>query len=125
MKRASQHNVRASSRSSQSQQQAPTWLRSPSRFTYSQQHSVASSSRPLLARFFMTGSLATYEIIIMKKTGDRHSAVAMCEASLSSITVELLCDWPKKRFMNLRVKLESLKSSSNILVALMWNTLFR
>jgi len=36
--------------------------------------------------------------LFLHRAGDRHSAVAMCEASLCSITVELLCDWPKKRF---------------------------
>ncbi|KAF3836535.1 hypothetical protein F7725_029093 [Dissostichus mawsoni] len=51
------HSDPASSRSSQSQQQAATWLRSPSLFTYSQQHNVSSSSRCFLPRFFMMGSL--------------------------------------------------------------------
>lgn len=47
----------ASSRSSQSQQQAATWLRSPCLFTYSQQHNVSSSLRcTLVARFFITDS---------------------------------------------------------------------
>lgn len=52
------HRSQASSRSSQSQQQAATWLRSPCLFTYSQQHNVsASSSRhTLLTRFFITDS---------------------------------------------------------------------
>ncbi len=57
------HLSQVSSRSSQSQQQAATWLRSPSLFTYSQQHKVSSSSRTLLARFFMTDSLTAYQII--------------------------------------------------------------
>lgn len=51
------HLSQASSRSSQSQQQAATWLRSPCLFTYSQQHNISSSVRcTLVARFFMADS---------------------------------------------------------------------
>lgn len=53
---------KASSRSSQSQQQAATWLRSPRLFTYSQQHRLSPSSSSsvflltLAARFFMSAA---------------------------------------------------------------------
>lgn len=63
------HLSQASSRSSQSQQQAATWLRSPCLFTYSQQHNVSSSFRcTLVARFFMTDSPDS----LLEKSYDEH-----------------------------------------------------
>lgn len=61
------HLSQASSRSSQSQQQAATWLRSPCLFTYSQQHKVSSSSScsTLVALFFIAGSLLHGKTLII------------------------------------------------------------
>lgn len=62
------HLSQASSRSSQSQQQAATWLRCPCLFMYSQQHKTASSSSTFLACLFITESPAACQSF--KKKGN-------------------------------------------------------
>lgn len=68
------HLSQASSRSSQSQQQAATWLRSPWLFIYSQQHRLSSSSWTLFALFFMTNSCAAYQTLKLKFTHSLQEA---------------------------------------------------